>query len=108
MMVLHFKEEVLRAEDIAVSMGQAPGLVVFVGEDWFGDVAAKGGRHAEQSVGVLGKEVGIDAGLVVEAVQVGSGDKLDEIAIAFLVFTEENQVIVPVRIAARLMPLLGN
>ena len=55
-----------------------------------------------------GQQVVIDARLVVEAFQVRGGDQLDEVAIAFLVFAEQHQVVVAVGIAARLVALLRN
>ena len=33
----------------------------------------------------MGEEVFIDAGLVIEAFEVGGGDEVDEVAVAFLV-----------------------
>ena len=69
-MVLHFEEEIVLAEDVGIGVRQAPRFVVLVGEDGLGDVAAQAGRHADQSLGVLRQQVLIDAGLVVEAVQV--------------------------------------
>ena len=61
------------------------------------DVAAQAGRHRDQTLGVPREQVLVDARLVVEAVQVPGRDQLDEIAIAFLVFAEQDQVVVAVR-----------
>ena len=52
------------------------------------------------------EQVLIDAGLVVEAFEVGGGDQVDEVAVAFLVFAEQDQVVVAVGIGAGLVALL--
>jgi len=49
---------------------------------------------------VLGEEVFIDAGLVIEAFEVGGGDQVDEVAVAFLVFAEQDEVVIAVGIGA--------
>ena len=69
-MVLNFEEEIVFAEDVLVGVGQAARLVVAVGEEGFGDVAAQAGGHADQAFGVLGQQIFVDAGLVVEAFEV--------------------------------------
>ncbi len=45
------------------------------------------------------EQVLIDARLVVEAVEVAGGDQLDEVAVAFLVFAQQHQVVVAVGFA---------
>ncbi len=45
------------------------------------------------------QQIFIDARLVVETVQVAAGDKLDQVAIAFLVFAQQHQVVVAVGVA---------
>ena len=55
-----------------------------------------------------GQQVEIDAGLVIEAVEVGGGDEVDEVAVALLVFAEEDEVVVAVGIGAGLVALLGD
>ncbi len=97
--VLHFEEEILGAEDVAILVRHAPRIVVLVGKQGLRNVAAQAGRHADQSLGMRGQQVGIDAGLVIEALQVRGGHQLDEVAIAFLVFAEQHQVVVAIGIA---------
>ncbi len=106
--VLHFEEEILGAEDVAILVRHAPRIVVLVGKQSLRNVAAQAGRHADQALGMRGQQVGIDARLIVEALQVGGGHQLDEIAIPFLVFAEQHQVVVAIGIAARLVSLLRN
>ena len=54
----------------------------------------------------LREQVHIDARLVIEAVEIGGGDQVDEVAVAFLVFAEQHEVVVAVGIGAGLVALL--
>ena len=65
--VLNFEEEILLAEDVAVGVGQAAGVFVFVVEDGFVEVAAQARREADEAFRMGGEQVLIDARLVVEA-----------------------------------------
>ena len=47
------RKKLFLPEDVGIGVRQAPGVVVLVGEDGFGDVAAQAGRHADQALGVL-------------------------------------------------------
>jgi hypothetical protein len=66
-------------------------------------------RQAERQIRPLEwrEQVLIDARLVVEAFEKGGGNHLDEVAVAFLVFAEQDQVVVAVGIAAGLVALLA-
>jgi hypothetical protein len=101
--VLNLEEEIVLAEELAVVVGEAFGFVAFFVEDGFVNVAAEAGGEADEAFGVLGEEVFIDAGLVVEAFEAGGGNEVDEVAIAFLVFAEEDEVVVAVGIGAGLV-----
>ena len=101
--VLNFEEEVVLAEDVAVGVGDAAGVVVLIVEDGFVEVAAEAGGEADEAFGVCGEQVLIDAGLVIEAFEVGGGDEVDEVAVAFLVFAEEDEVVVAVGVGAGLV-----
>ena len=104
--VLEFEEEVVLAEEVGVFVGEAAGFVVAVGEEGFVDVAAKASGEGDEAFGVAAEQVLIDAGLVVEAFEVGGGDELDEVAVALLVLAEEDEVVVAVRVVAHLAALL--
>jgi len=105
--VLNFEEEIAFAEDVRVGVGGTAGIVVAVGQQDFGNVAAQAGGHADQPFGVPREQVLVDAGLVVEAFQEACGDQVDEVAIAFLGLAEQDQVIVAVGVAAAgFVPLL--
>ena len=107
-MVLDFEEEVILAEYVVVGVGEAAGVVVLVGEDGFVDVAAQAGGHGDQAFGVRGEQVLIDAGLVIEALEVAGGNQVDEVAIALLVFAEQDEVVVAIGIGAGFVALLGD
>jgi hypothetical protein len=57
---------------------------------------------------MLGEEVFIDAGLVIEALQVAGGNEVDEVAIALLVFAEQDQVVIAIGVGPGFVALLGN
>ena len=88
------------AEDVAVVVRQALGVVVAVRQQRFVDVAAQAGGQGDQALGVPGEKVLVDARLVVEAVEVAGGDQLDQVAVALLVFAQQDQVVVAVAVGA--------
>ena len=53
-----------------------------------------------------GQQVLVDAGFVVEAVEVAGGDEVDEVAVAVLVFAEQNEVVIAVGFRANLVAFL--
>ncbi len=56
-------------------------------------------RHADsrdQPFGVLRQQVFIDAGLVVETIEVSGRYQFDQVSVAFLVFAQQHQVVVAV------------
>jgi hypothetical protein len=57
---------------------------------------------------VAGEEIFIDAGLVVEAVEEAGRDELKQVAVAFLVFAEEDKVVVAVLLVLDGVGLLGD
>ena len=104
--VLNFQEEILLPEQIAIFVGQPLGVVVAIGQQRFVDVAAQARRKRDQSLGMPREQVLIDARLVIEPVQIPAGNKLDEVAIAFLVFAQQHQVVIAIRFALNGLPLL--
>ena len=67
-----------------------------------GQIAAQACRKADQSFGVLLEQLVVDAGLVVKALGKPGADQLDEVAIAGLVFTQQNHMAVFARRAVLL------
>ena len=97
--VLQFQEEILRAEQVGVFVGQALGFFVTVRQQGLIDVAAQARRQRDQALGMPRQQVLIDARLVIEPVQVAGGNQLDQVAIAFLVLAQQHQVVVAVGVA---------
>ena len=54
------------------------------------------------------EQVFIDARLVIKAFEIGGGNQVDEIAIAFLVFAEQDQVVIAIGVGAGLHALARN
>ncbi len=105
-MILNFQKEIALAENILIRVRQAAGFVVAIGHQRFVDVAAQAGRERDDPSGMLRQQIFIDARLVIEALQKASGNQLNQVAIALLVFAEQHQMVVAIRIRARLVALL--
>ena len=86
--------------EVVVVVGEAFGVFVLVVEDGFVEVAAQAGGQADEALGVLREQIFIDAGLVIEAFKVSGGDEVDEVAVAFLVFAKEDEVVIAIGIGA--------
>ena len=105
-LVLHFEEEIAFAENIAQAVGVRARLVVFLGEQRVGHFAAQAGGKRDQSLAVLGEKLVIHARLVIEAVEKAGGNKLDEIAVAFVVLAKQNQVVRALGIRAAVLVIV--
>jgi hypothetical protein len=75
----------------AVGRGARVGFAIF--HDGFGDFAAQAGGESDQAARVLREKIEIDARLVVEAVEKARGNELDEVAVAFRVLAEQDEMI---------------
>ena len=104
--VLQFEEEVVLAEDFGVGASEIAGFGVVVAEERFVEIAAETGREADDAFRMLGEQILVDAGLIVEAFEVAGRDQFDEIAVAFLVFAEQDQVVVAIVFGAGLVAVL--
>ncbi len=91
--LLEFEVEVLFAEEFLVLARQSPRFVLAALQEQRGNLAGEAGAESDQPAGVLGQQVAVDAGLVVEALDVGVRHQADEVAIAFRVLREEDQVL---------------
>ena len=79
--------------------GGALGVVVLPFHQVLVDLAGEAAGEADEACGVFGEKFLGDAGLAVEAVQRGLGGEADEIAVAFFVFGEHEEVVVVVAVA---------
>ena len=106
-LVLNFEEEIAFAEDVAEAVGVFASLAVFFFDDAFSDGAAETGAESDQAFGILAEEFVIDARLVIKAFEESCGDELDEIAVAFEIFAEENQVIAAPGAGLKIVAIFG-
>ena len=93
-LVLHFEEEIALAENVAQPVGGVARFVVALPSTSGSATAPL--RQAESAISprlCLRQQVVIDARLVVEAFEESRGDQLDEVAIAFGIFAQQNQMI---------------
>ncbi len=95
--VLDFKEEAVLAEHLGELAGGALCFVVLACHEVLVELAGEAAGEADEALGVAGEEVLRDAGLAVEAVEGGLGGEADEIAVASLVFGEDEEVVVACR-----------
>ncbi len=107
-MVLHLEEEVPAAEQVLVFVGDPARLVVAVGEKSFVHVATQTGGEADETLRVPGEQILVDARLVIEAFEEACGDQADEVAVALLVFAEQDEVVIAVGVAAGFEALPGD
>ena len=80
--VLDLDEVVFAAEDIDETRAGFPGFVLAVVEEVLGNERGKTAGEADESGGVFGEGIEIGARLVVEALEVGVGDKFEQVLVA--------------------------
>ncbi len=102
--ILEFEEEVPLAEDFFVLARDGLGLVELVHGERLADFTLRAARQADEPLAVLAEEVLVDAGFVIEALEVGDGGEFEEVAVALFGFAEEHQLVLAV-VDAR--PLVG-
>ncbi len=95
-LVLNLEVEVLFAENISVGGCGSSGGVVFAFGEALGDFALKAAGEANQSTGVFGEKLLADARLVIKTVERGFRRDFDQVAVAFFVLGEHQQVVVAV------------
>ena len=98
-LVLNFEEKVFLAEKIAVKASGRAGCIVVPFHQTLCDFPLQAAGKADQSSRVLGQKLLADARLVVETVERSFRGDLHQVAVAFFVFGEHEQVVV--RIAFR-------
>src|ERR1035441_5448521 len=95
-LVLNLEIEVLFSENVGVRAGGGScGVEVAFGQA-LGNLALQASREANQATGVLGEKLLAHARLVVEAVQGSLRSDLDQIAVAFFVLGQHQEVVVGV------------
>ena len=89
-LVLDFEIEIPFAEDVAEGHGCFAGGVVLPFRESLGDLALQTGGQTDQPSRVLGQKLLTDARLVVETMQRRLRDDLDQVAIAFVIFGQDD------------------
>ena len=107
-MVLQFEKEIVLAEQVCIFVSQPARIFVLIGQQRLVHIAAQAGRQRDQALGVAREQIFIDARLVIEAFEIACRDQLGEVAIAFLVFAEQDKMVVTIGIAFVRAPLLGD
>ena len=80
--VLQLDEEVVAAEDLLEARGRGEGAVVVVLEEPLAHRAAEAAGRGDEALVVALEQLEVDAGLVVEAVEVRARRHLDEVVVA--------------------------
>ena len=89
---LYLKVEITKG--LFIPAGCLPGFIEASGKDKLRHFTADTGREGDESFMVLGKQLFIHTRLIVEAFQVGFGGELNEVAVAGLVFSQQDKVVV--------------
>ena len=89
-----------------IGRGRVARRVVLLFHQALGDFALQAAGQADQSLGVLGQKLLADARLVIEAVQRSLRGDLDQVAVAFFVFGQHQQVVVGVALGRRALDVV--
>ena len=92
--VLQLDEVPVGAEDVAVGRGRRARAIPLPRDELHPDLGGQAPGQAQQALGVLGQQLLVHPGAVIEALEVGLGDELEEVAVAGLVLGEQGQVVV--------------
>ena len=92
--VLQLDEVPVGAEDVAVGSGGRARAIALPRDELHPDLGGQASGEAQQALGVLGEQLLVHPGAVIEALEVGLGDELEEVAVARLVLGEQGQVVV--------------
>jgi hypothetical protein len=105
-LILNLQKEIVFAEDIAIEHAAARAASYFSFHQSFRDFAFKAARQADQSFGVLRQKFLAHARLVIKAVQRGLRRDLHQVAIAFFVFRQHQQMVVGVAVGRRALDVV--
>src|SRR5579863_4432129 len=97
-LILNFEEEIFFAENFGVGSGGGASGFVLPFHQTLGNFALQAAGEADQSAGVLGQEFFADSGLVVKTVQRSFGGDLNQVAVAFFILREHEQMVVGVAV----------
>ena len=90
--VLHLEERVIGAEDLAGVGDRAPGAIGLTVQQLHRELARQAPGQAGEPFGVLGHQLLVHARTVVEALEMGGRDELQQVAVPDLVAREQREV----------------
>ena len=88
--ILNFDEEAAAPEYVEIFLRHIARVAFAAVQQQRGNVARNAGGQADEPLVPLGEQLVVDAGLVVKAVHEAAADHIDEVFIAFLVFTQQD------------------
>ena len=103
-MVVHLHKEILRAQNVAKFRHALPRLGQVVRLDRHVDFALEATAQSDQTARVGRKQFLVDPRLIMEAVEVGGGNELNEIAIPGVILRQQGEMIS--RVALVIWPVL--
>ena len=92
-MVLHFQKEIVFAENFNIFPQRSFRPVQIPLQDHLRNFSLYAGRQADDALAVFAKDILIDAGLAVKAVNKTERHQLHQIVIALLIFRQQDQMV---------------
>ncbi len=89
---LQFDEEVIRAEDLVIPVEFAAGFFRVLLQEGAGYLGRHAPGGADQAFGMGGEKFVVDAGVVIETFQLGSGRDLEQVLVSGHVLGQQQQV----------------
>ena len=105
-LILNFQEEILRAENIAIGGGRLAGGVQLVFHQPFRDFALQAPGEPDQALAVFGQKLLADPRLVVKTVQRSFRSDLGQVAIAFFVFRQHQEMVIGIAFGRRALDVV--
>ncbi len=103
-LVLKLEEEIPFAENIAQIVSRLARHLVTVGSQRHRHLTPQAGGKPNQAVGVPRQQVLIDPRLVVVTLDIGGGRELHQVAVAALVFAEQDEMVGAVGVGSAVKP----
>ncbi len=98
--ILKFEVKILRTERVLEPIDRVARSLQVVFLDEFGNFARQATRQGNQACVVTGQKLFVDARLIIIALEVRVGNKLDQVFVACFIFGEEDKMMVNVATAA--------
>jgi hypothetical protein len=92
-LILNLQEEIVLTKDVAQAVGVLARQIVLLFNNRLGHRAAQASRQCDEAFAVLGQQVIVDSGFVVEAFEKTRRNQLDQIVITLQRFAQQHEVI---------------